>query len=32
MFDSTGRFAGYRGVGKDVTESMLAKHEASVDA
>jgi hypothetical protein len=22
MFDSSGRFTGYRGIGKDVTESM----------
>jgi PAS domain S-box-containing protein len=25
MFDSTGRFTGYRGIGKDVTESMQPK-------
>jgi PAS domain S-box-containing protein len=26
MFDSAGRFTGYRGIGKDVTESMQSKH------
>ena len=25
MFDSSGRFTGYRGIGKDVTDSMHAK-------
>ena len=25
MFDSSGRFTGYRGIGKDVTESMLSR-------
>ncbi len=29
MFDSSGRFTGYRGIGKDVTESMIANHELS---
>ena len=29
MFDSSGRFTGYRGIGKDVTESMIANHEPS---
>ena len=28
MFDSSGRFTGYRGIGKDVTESMRSNHEA----
>ena len=28
MFDSSGRFTGYRGIGKDVTESMHATHES----
>lgn len=27
MFDSSGGFTGYRGIGKDVTESILAKQE-----
>jgi PAS domain S-box-containing protein len=27
MFDPSGRFAGYRGIGKDVTESMLRNYE-----
>jgi PAS domain S-box-containing protein len=27
MFDSSGRFTGYRGIGKDVTESMLHNYE-----
>ncbi len=27
MFDSSGRFTGYRGIGKDVTESMRASNE-----
>jgi len=27
MFDSAGRFTGYRGIGKDVTESMSPNHE-----
>lgn len=27
MFDPTGRFIGYRGIGKDVSESMLANYE-----
>jgi len=27
MFDESGRFTGYRGIGKDVTESMLANNE-----
>ncbi len=27
MFDSSGRFTGYRGIGKDVTESMLRNYE-----
>jgi PAS domain S-box-containing protein len=27
MFDPSGRFTGYRGIGKDVTESMRSKHE-----
>ena len=27
MFDPTGRFTGYRGIGKDVTESMLPNYE-----
>jgi PAS domain S-box-containing protein len=27
MFDPAGRFVGYRGIGKDVTESMLANYE-----
>ena len=28
MFDSAGRFTGYRGIGKDVTDSMQPKHDA----
>jgi len=31
MFDSTGRFIGYRGIGKDVTESMLANYESPLN-
>ena len=27
MFDSSGRFTGYRGIGKDVTETMLPNYE-----
>jgi PAS domain S-box-containing protein len=27
MFDASGRFTGYRGIGKDVTESMSASHQ-----
>lgn len=27
MFDASGRFTGYRGIGKDVTESMQHKHD-----
>ena len=27
MFDSSGRYIGYRGIGKDVTESMVNNHE-----
>jgi PAS domain S-box-containing protein len=29
MFDPTGRFTGYRGIGKDVTETMLPNYESS---
>ena len=29
MFDSTGRFTGYRGIGKDVTESMQTNNQTS---
>jgi len=25
MFDSSGRYTGYRGIGKDVTETMVAQ-------
>ncbi|MDQ3186523.1 MAG: PAS domain-containing protein, partial [Pseudomonadota bacterium] len=28
MFDSSGRFKGYRGIGKDVTDSMGAKQNS----
>lgn len=28
MFDASGRFTGYRGIGKDVTESMQLKHSS----
>jgi PAS domain S-box-containing protein len=28
MFDSSGRFTGYRGIGKDVTESMQSKRSS----
>jgi PAS domain S-box-containing protein len=28
MFNPSGRFTGYRGIGKDVTETMLAKNES----
>ena len=31
MFDSSGRFTGYRGVGKDVTETMRSSEEAPVN-
>jgi len=31
MFDPSGRFTGYRGIGKDVTESMRSKHESPAD-
>jgi hypothetical protein len=27
MFDPSGRFTGYRGIGKDVTESKLLNYE-----
>ena len=29
MFDASGRFTGYRGIGKDVTESMRTPHESA---
>jgi PAS domain S-box-containing protein len=29
MFDPSGRFTGYRGIGKDVTETMRPSHESS---
>jgi hypothetical protein len=29
-FDLSGRFTGYRGIGKEVTESMLAKDKSSL--
>ncbi len=29
MFDSSGGFSGYRGIGKDVTASMVAEHQSS---
>jgi PAS domain S-box-containing protein len=29
-FDASGRFTGYRGIGKEVTESMLAKDKSSL--
>ena len=28
MFDPSGRFTGYRGIGKDVTETMLPNYES----
>jgi PAS domain-containing protein len=28
MFDAAGRFTGYRGIGKDVTETMHSKEES----
>ena len=31
MFDSSGRFTGYRGIGKDVTESMRLKDVSAAD-
>ncbi|MDD5266120.1 MAG: PAS domain-containing protein [Methylococcales bacterium] len=31
MFDSAGRFTGYRGIGKDVTETMLANEKLPVN-
>jgi PAS domain S-box-containing protein len=31
MFDSSGRFTGYRGTGKDVTETMSPNHEVAVN-
>jgi hypothetical protein len=27
MFDASGRFTGYRGIGKDVTDTMSSKRE-----
>jgi PAS domain S-box-containing protein len=30
MFDPSGRFIGYRGIGKDVTDTMLADHAAAL--
>ena len=30
MFDSSGRYTGYRGIGKDVTETMSPKHQQPV--
>jgi PAS domain S-box-containing protein len=30
MFDSSGRFTGYRGIGKDVTETMYSKDASSI--
>ena len=30
MFDPTGRFTGYRGIGKDVTDTMLPNHESAL--
>ena len=32
MFDPSGRFTGYRGIGKDVTETMRAKHEPGYES
>jgi PAS domain S-box-containing protein len=29
MFDASGRYTGYRGIGKDVTEAMLPDHETA---
>lgn len=29
MFDASGRFTGYRGIGKDVTANMLPSHKAA---
>ena len=29
MFDNSGRYTGYRGIGKDLTETMLLKYESS---
>jgi len=29
MFDASGRFTDYRGIGKDVTASMLPSHKAA---
>ena len=31
MFDSTGRFTGYRGIGKDVTDTMISDHESALN-
>jgi PAS domain S-box-containing protein len=31
MFDSAGRYTGYRGIGKDVTETMSASQESSIN-
>ena len=31
MFDTSGRFSGYRGIGKDVTESMCLKNKSAVN-
>ncbi|RPI35073.1 MAG: response regulator, partial [Hyphomicrobiaceae bacterium] len=28
MFDESGRFTGYRGIGKDVTDTIGAEHES----
>ena len=30
MFDPSGRYTGYRGIGKDVTDSMLPDHESAL--
>ena len=32
MFDPAGRFTGYRGIGKDVTDTMLPDHESASEA
>jgi hypothetical protein len=30
MFDPSGRFIGYRGIGKDVTDTKLSDHETEL--
>ena len=32
MFDTVGRFTGYRGTGKDVTETLIPNHKGPVNS